>query len=71
LKPTFSAGRPHPLFETDLSSRGSSGLASYDVSEDGRRFVMVRERSGTGGAQVTVVLGWTGELKGKAPQGAR
>lgn len=68
---TFSAGRPRQLLETELSARGSSGLASYDVSPDGQRFVMVRERTGVEGAQLNVVLGWFKELGNMAPKGTR
>ena len=69
--PAFTAGRPRVLFETDLSSRPSSNLASYDVSADGKRFLMVRERSSAGGADMNVVLNWFEELGTLSPQGER
>ncbi|HKQ50623.1 MAG TPA: protein kinase [Phycisphaerae bacterium] len=69
--PSFTAGRPHVLFETRNSWLGSSGLASYDVSADGQRFVMIRERSPQGGAGIHVVLNWFEELKALAPKEAR
>ncbi len=65
--PGFTAGRPHMLFETHNAWLGSSGLASYDVSADGQRFVMIRGRSSEGGAGIHVVLNWMDELKGMAP----
>jgi Tol biopolymer transport system component len=66
--PTFTSGRPRMLFETKLSTRSSSGLGSFDVSPDGQRFLMVRERSTEGGAEVNVVLNWFEELKALAPK---
>jgi hypothetical protein len=61
--PTFSADRPEPLFEDVYARRGSSGLPDYDVSRDGQRFVMIRDRAEEGGAQIHVVLHWFGELR--------
>ena len=70
-QPAFSAGRPQFLFESNLSARGNSGLAYYDVTPDGQRFVMVRPRSAPGGAEINVVLNWFEELKGLAPKEAK
>ncbi len=45
------------------------GMRSYDVSPDGRRFLMIKAASGPEGAraQVVVVLNWTEELKRRVP----
>ena len=66
--PTFSADRPEALFEDVYARRGASGLADYDVSQDGERFVMIRERAEDGGAQIHVVLHWFNELRAAGPQ---
>ena len=66
--PTFSADRPEALFEDVYARRGASGLADYDVSQDGERFVMIRERAEDGGAQIHVVLHWFHELRAAGPQ---
>jgi serine/threonine-protein kinase len=61
-EPSLRAGRPRPLFEFDSPSN-PHGLPSFDVSADGERFVMLRERSAESGAELHVVLGWFGELE--------
>lgn len=71
LQPTFSAGRPRILWESDFSPRSNSGLGVYDVTPDGQRFVMVRDRSSTGGADVNVVLNWFEELRAMTPKGKK
>ena len=68
LQPAFSAGRPELLFETDLSGRGTAGIRGFDVSADGQRLLMVRERSVSGGSAVHVVLDWFEELRSLAPR---
>ncbi|MEQ1759213.1 MAG: hypothetical protein ABL986_12895 [Vicinamibacterales bacterium] len=71
---TLTAGKPAVLF-TDpyrLDISGSAGgVANYDVSPDGQRFVMVEPlRAGNGqpqSARIEVVLNWSEELKRLAP----
>lgn len=70
-QPAFSAGRPRVLFESDHSPRSNSGLGAYDVTPDGRRFVMVRDRSVTGGAEINVVLNWFEEIRAVTPKGKK
>lgn len=41
LAPTFTAGKPRMLFEARFPS--SSPHRNYDVTTDGRRFVMVQD----------------------------
>jgi serine/threonine-protein kinase len=60
--PPFAAGRPRLLFEGDHAGAGAVGSALYDVSPDGQRFVMVRQRAGAAGAEIHVVLNWLEEL---------
>jgi serine/threonine-protein kinase len=71
LEPRFSAGRPQFLFETSFTARGNSGLAGYDVSGDGQRFVMVQQHAMQQGANVNVVLNWFEELRRLAPKEAK
>ena len=56
------------MFEDVYARRGASGLADYDVSDDGQRFVMIRDRAEEGGAQIHVVLHWFNELRAAGPQ---
>jgi serine/threonine-protein kinase len=60
--PQAGIGRPVELFEGSFGS-GPSGLAGFDVSADGRRFVMVR-RSDPAGTQpsVEVIVNWFTDL---------
>jgi dipeptidyl aminopeptidase/acylaminoacyl peptidase len=68
-RPSFSASKPRVLFEGQyLRAQGS--LPDYDVSPDGRRFLMIKavELNVT---QVNVVLNWFEELKQKVPTGTK
>jgi serine/threonine protein kinase/Tol biopolymer transport system component len=64
LAPTFSASIPRMLFEGRFGT--TTPIRGYDVSADGRRFLMIQpkeqppERPIT---QMVVVLNWTEELK--------
>jgi eukaryotic-like serine/threonine-protein kinase len=61
-KPTFSAGVPKRLFESRFVS--NVGRANYDVSVDGKQFLMVEAiGSDTRTTQVNVVQEWFEELK--------
>jgi serine/threonine-protein kinase len=40
---------------------------TFDISADGRRFLMIKEEATPGGATINVVLNWTEELKGLVP----
>jgi dipeptidyl aminopeptidase/acylaminoacyl peptidase len=56
----FSAGRPRRLFETRFDA-GDNG-PNYDVSPDGKWFVMPRSDSGPESAELHLVLNWFGEV---------
>jgi eukaryotic-like serine/threonine-protein kinase len=72
-QPAFQAGRPQLLWEGDYMFGPSSGCGlkgttttSYDVSPDGRRFLMIRETDQKMYAtKIVVVLNWVEELKRK------
>ena len=57
---SFSAGKPHVLFEGQYMSMRQTN-AVYDVSPDGQRFLMGKE-SETQTNQINVVLNWFEEL---------
>lgn len=70
LQPTFSAGKPNMLFEGQYFNQPFPLIGTaYDVSADGRRFLMVKENSKreSSTAQINVVLNWFEELKQKVP----
>lgn len=64
-EPTFQAGSPRVVLEGGIQLSGNQGR-DYDVSPDGRRFLMVQ-----GGeanlTQLNVVLNWFEELKQRVP----
>jgi len=57
---TFEAGAPQPLFQT----RAAAGFTRYDVTGDGKRF-LVNTPEETASAPATVVLNWTAGIKSK------
>jgi serine/threonine-protein kinase len=70
LNPTFTSGRPRPLFRFGGVYRMSGTATAYDIHPDGKRFIMVSERDEATTQprqQVNIVLNWTEELKRLAP----
>ena len=66
-QPTFRAGTPTLLFEGQYVQSGP-GRADYDITPDGRRFLMVKEdKPREGPRQINVVLNWFEELKRLVP----
>jgi len=67
LKPTFSASAPRLLFEGRYGA--SAGIRAYDVTADGRRFLMVqqKERPPVAAADMVLVQNWLEELKARVP----
>jgi serine/threonine-protein kinase len=65
--PSFSIGTPRKLFEGVFTVSG--GSRSYDVTPDGRRFIMVQphEQAPLPVSQIVVVQNWAEELKRIAP----
>ena len=57
--PQLTLSRPRLLFERRYAV-GTVTFANYDVAPDGRRFLMVRDESGSG--RLNVVLNWASEL---------
>ncbi len=64
--PTLSTGKPRVLFERSyVSSSISVGYQYYDISPDGKRFLMMKEAAES--TQINVVLNWFEELKRLVP----
>jgi len=62
---TLTAGSPKVLFEGRYVSHSAPpGLQYYDISPDGKRFLMMKEDKE---AQINVVLNWFEELKRLVP----
>jgi hypothetical protein len=64
--PTFSVGRPVPLFQANGFQSSSNSAPQYDVSTDDRRFIMIRSVAGAAPDKLIVVDNWCEELKGKS-----
>jgi hypothetical protein len=68
---SFAAGNPTKLFEGPyFLGAPTTGTRSYDVSPDGRRFLMVKDAGGDQTAarpEIVVVQHWLEELKRLVP----
>jgi serine/threonine-protein kinase len=67
-KNPFSAGRPQRLFEFRFDA-GDNG-PNYDVSRDGKWFVMPKSDQGPAPSELHVVLNWFGEVSARAQSGS-
>jgi len=67
LRPTFTVGVPRQLFEGRFGA--TSGIRSYDVTADGKRFLMVqqKERPPVAAAEMILVQNWIEEVKARVP----
>ncbi|MEX2191049.1 MAG: protein kinase, partial [Bacteroidota bacterium] len=64
--PTFSYGPPRELFDVSQMSFPNNPVTNYDVSKDGKRFVMVQNTtSGTRTSSFNYVQNWIQELEKK------
>ena len=64
---TFERGLPTLLFEGPYRW-GFNAIASYDVTADAERFLMItRDQSEATEMQLNVVLNWFEELEAKVP----
>jgi hypothetical protein len=55
-------GAPQALFATRLNPQ-AQGLANYDVSSDGQRFLIDQPVAHTGDVSITVIVNWPELLK--------
>jgi Tol biopolymer transport system component len=64
--PTFSVGAPRVLFHRTLKT-GIYNTLSYDVTDDGREFLMIERQSEQVPNELHVVLNWDEELRRRVP----
>jgi hypothetical protein len=62
VRPDGSVGAPHKLFDRSNFLLADRPFQSYDVSPDGKRFLMIRRDPGSVPRQLNVILNWSGEL---------
>jgi len=60
----FRPGRPRVLFEQEFEF---AHRRNYDISPDGKRFIMVQIPPSTGSGQLEIVFNWFEELKSLVP----
>jgi serine/threonine-protein kinase len=68
--PVFSVGKPRELFKVESTGYvGAMPFRSYDVTSDGRKFLMLKQSSRVEEpvTELSVVLNWFEELKRLAP----
>ena len=66
LKPTFEHGRPELLFEGDFAVE-PYGFHDYDVSLDGKEFLMIESAPEASPKELHVILDWFQELERLVP----
>ncbi len=65
---TLNLGSPRVLFEGRYVSHSSTpGYQYYDISPDGKRFLMMKEEEALEQSQIHVILNWFEELKLQVP----
>jgi hypothetical protein len=66
-QPSLSASKPRLLFEGQFLQSPAT-TPNYDVSRDGKRFLMVKADAASEGAtQINVVFNWFEDLKRLVP----
>ena len=82
-EPAFAAGNPELLFRGEyvLASHGGPDASPYDISPDGKRFLMIKEETQAQEAdeaveippitELIVVDNWDEVLKGLTPTAAK
>jgi hypothetical protein len=62
-QPTFTAGRPRPLFEMSTSLLSTSLPSTFDVTADGQHFLMIKQSElELPATHLNIVLNWDQEL---------
>ncbi len=64
--PQFQAGTPRPLFGGPYPRQNGR---HYDITPDGKRFLMVRDSTNIDSAEIHVVTNWLDELERLVPSG--
>jgi serine/threonine-protein kinase len=63
----FTAERPRMLFTSDTEVAAGHGGPNFDITPDGRRFVMTRVKPQPPPTEIHVILNWFDELKRLVP----
>lgn len=60
---SWAAGRPEPLFDVYLPTRGFVGGGRYAMSRDGQRFLVDTAVDQTSSTPLTLVVNWAAALR--------
>jgi serine/threonine-protein kinase len=63
----WSSGSPAKVLEAPYVTRSLRDKRTYDVSTDGKKFLMVKQPANYAAPQIVVVQNWTEELKRVVP----
>ena len=63
----WSSASPATILEGRYATGGLRDRRNYDVSADGKRFLMVKQPANQAAPQIVVVQNWTEELKRLVP----
>jgi serine/threonine protein kinase len=66
LSPTISFGKPHALFEGSYMF-GATESQGFDVSRDGRRFLMLKPERRFEAMPLSVIVNWFDDLRRRVP----
>jgi len=64
---TFAASTPRPVFEGQFTVGPGGFWSNYDISRDGREFLMLKPEQTEDSTRVTMVVNWVAELRRVAP----
>jgi len=69
---TFKCGKPEPLFRGTYTPAYGSDTHPWDISPDGKRFLMMKDvratpSASTGPRKISIVVNWLEELKQRVP----
>jgi hypothetical protein len=65
---SLAIGKPKLLFQPNFSTYIAPGLSVYDVTPDGKKFVMINRGTQEAPAPFTLVVNWPELLKTKGEQ---
>ncbi len=67
-RPVFAAGSPRVLFEGQYLTSPTMQYTNYDVTPDGKRFLMIQASpTETAASQINLVQGWFEDLRRRVP----
>jgi eukaryotic-like serine/threonine-protein kinase len=66
-EPTFKSGKPAVLFRGTYIDLPGNDVIFWDISPDGKRFLMLKGPAAEVPRKINVVLNWTEELKQRVP----